>query len=66
MQVRCMVVSIRAADAEMQLVCVGLGLRALIFSLREQIQLSVMNREKACVRANNASMFGGEIEREYL
>lgn len=51
MQVPCKVRSIRAADAEMQLVCVGFGLRALIDSLRGQIQLSAMNREKACAQA---------------
>ena len=62
MQVRCTVRSIGAADAEMQFLCVGLGLRALIFSL---IQLSAMNREKACVQATNASVFV-DIEREYL
>ena len=47
MQVRCKVRRMRAADAEMQLLCVGLGLRALNVSLRGQIQLSAMNREKA-------------------
>ena len=58
MQVQYKVVSIAA--------CVfGLGPRAVIFSPTGQIQLSVMNREKACVQANNASIFG-EIEREYL